>query len=108
MLQNCSIIKILEVFFDEPTKTHYLKEISKKSKLAHTSTKNYLNSLKKDGIIIEKIEKRGKRNFPTYILDLQKQKYKNNKKIYNFYRILNSGLINFLGDKSTPKSIVLF
>ncbi len=108
MLQNCSIIRILEIFFNEPTKTHYLIEISNKSKLAHTSTKKHLLSLKKDGIIKEIIEKKGKRNFPTYLANLNNDSYKNYKRLFNLMKIYNSNLINFLKDKLMPKSIILF
>ena len=51
MLQKCSIWKIAKVFFDEPTREHYLIEISKKSRLAHTSVKQHLLTLKALSII---------------------------------------------------------
>ena len=74
MLQNCSIINVAGVFFKEPTKNHYLIEISKKSKLAHTSTKKHLITLKKQKIIKQINEKKGKRNFPGYIANLEDRK----------------------------------
>lgn len=58
MLQNYSILKIARVFFNEPTKEHYLKEISLKSKLAHTSVKICLLKL------IKQNKKYGKRIYP--------------------------------------------
>lgn len=108
MLQNSSMYKIVEIFFNEPTKAHYLIEVSRKSKLAHTSAKSYLISLKKDGIIKETIEKKGKRNFPIYTASLDNSGYKNYKKIFNLDKILDSGLIDFLRDKFMPESIILF
>ena len=39
MLQKNSIYKTLEIFFLEPTKEHYLIEISRKANIAHTSIK---------------------------------------------------------------------
>lgn len=108
MLQNSSIIKIAEIFFNEPTKSHYLIEISKKSKLAHTSTKSYLITLKKENIIKETIEKKGKRNFPIYTANLANAEYKLYKKIYNLNKVLNLGLVDFLRDKFMPKTIILF
>lgn len=108
MLQNCSILRIAEIFFDEPTKLHYLIEISKKSKLAHTSTKNCLISLKKNGIISEIIEKRGKRSFPSYKAKLENPLYKQEKRIYNLSKLYNSGLIQYIRDKCAPKAIILF
>jgi len=101
-------MKVAGIFFDEPTIPHYLIEISKKSRLAHTSTKKYLISLKKEGIISETIEKKGKRNFPTFKANLENQSYKQQKTVHNILKIYNSGLINFLRDNCTPKVIILF
>src|SRR3989339_1211723 len=107
MLQNCSIYNILEIFFNEPTKSHYLIEISRKSKLAHTSVKKYLLALKKDNLIIESIEKKGKRKFPNYIANLENPNFRRTKQLFNLDKIYNSNLIESLKDKSMPKSIVL-
>jgi len=108
MIQNSNILKIAEIFFSEPTRTHYLIEISKKSKLAHTSVKNYLTSLKKEGIIKEILEKRGKRIFPIYTANLESLKYKQYKKVHNLDKLIHSGLVEFLRDRTMPRSIVLF
>lgn len=108
MLQNSSISRIAEVFFNEPTKSHYLIEISKKSKLAHTSTKKNLEILNKKNIIIENIEKKGKRKFPIYTANLNSYEYKKYKKLYNISIIYSSDLIEFLKDKLMPKAIILF
>jgi len=108
MLQISSTYNIAEVFFNEPTKPHYLIEISKKVGLAHTSTKNYLITLKKEGVINEDIEKKGKRFFPSYTAEINNSAYKNYKKISNLIKINNSGLIDDLRDKLMPKSIILF
>ncbi len=108
MIQNSNITKIAEIFFNEPIKAHYLIEISKKSKLAHTSGKNYLISLKKEDIIKETIEKKGKRSFPVYTARIDNLKYKQYKKLYNLNKILNSGLIEVLRDQFMPKTIILF
>jgi len=108
MLQNYSIWKTAELFFLEPTKKHYLKEISIKLSIAHTSIKNNLKELKKLGIIIETIEKRGSRKFPIYTANLEDNNYKKYKKISNLFLIYESGIIEFLRDNLMPHSIVLF
>ncbi len=108
MLQNCTMMKVARVFFDFPTKEHYLKEISRKSGIAHTSVKGNLIYLKKEGIINEFVEKKGKREFPIYKANLESQNYKNLKKIHNMIILQDSGLIEFLRDKLMPKCIVLF
>ena len=106
MLQKCSIWNIAEIFFKEPTKQHYLIEISKKAKLAHTSVKKHLEALKEEGIINEIKEKRGKRTFPVYKADLENKEYRHYKKLSNLEKIKT--LADFLNDALMPKNIILF
>ncbi len=108
MIQNCNILKIAKVFFNEPTKSHYLIEISRKSKLAHTSVKNYLKMLKKEGLIKELIEKKGKRSYPIYKANIEAFNYRQQKKIYNASMIIENGLIDYIKDICMPKTIILF
>lgn len=108
MIQKSNIERILAIFFTEPTKEHYLKEISKKAKLAHTSTKNVLNILEKEKLISLRIEKKGKRNFPIYIANQDSSNFKNKKKIFNLNEIEESKILEFLTDTFMPNSIILF
>ena len=101
-------MKVAGVFFSHPTKNHYLKEISEKSMLAHTSVKNYLEVLKKDGIIKEISEKRGERLFPLYSANMTSYSYKSQKIISNLANILESGLVQYIADEVMPNSIILF
>jgi len=108
MLQKCSVLKIAEVFFNEPTKAHYLIEISKKSKIAHTSVKKHLLTLKKQSIITEYSEKKGKRDFPIYKANIEDKEYRFYKKIHNQIQLKRTGLVDFLKDKLMPSTIILF
>jgi predicted nucleotidyltransferase len=108
MLQKCSVLQVAGVFFNEPTKDHYLMEISKEANLAHTAVKKYLLELKKLLIIAEYREKKGKRTFPIYRVNINNKEYKKQKTIYNLIKLQNSNLITFLKDNLMPKSIVLF
>lgn len=108
MLQKCSILKVAGVFFKEPTKEHYLLEISKKAGIAHTSVKEHLKTLKKVSIIEESIEEKGRRKFPVYKANINNKEYREYKKIYNLLQLKESKLIDFLKDHLMPKSIVLF
>lgn len=108
MLQKCSILKTAGIFFKEPTKEHYLLEISKKASIAHTSIKKYLTTLKKLSIITEMIEKKGKRKFPIYKANINNKTYRKYKMIYNLIELKESNLIESLKDQLMPKSIVLF
>ncbi|MBU0979996.1 MAG: nucleotidyltransferase domain-containing protein [Nanoarchaeota archaeon] len=108
MLQKSSVWKTASVFFLNPTKKHYLKEISREISLAHTSVKNNIMDLIKEGIIKQEIEQRGSRRFPMYSADLRNPSYKKYKQVFNLMSIMESGLIEHIGDKLMPKAIVLF
>jgi len=107
MLQNCTTYKILNVFFDDPLKKFGLKEISRVSKIAHTSVKNELKKLIRGGLIKKEIEIKGKRKFPVYFSNVNEQ-FTILKKISNEYLIRQSGLIEYLKKNIMPDLIVLF
>lgn len=108
MLHESPIWKVAEVFFREPTQEHYLKEISKKSILAHTSVKIYLKQLENEAIIKKLIQKKGTRNFPTYRANIDGGAYKRSKRHYNLHSPSFYGLLSYLANKLMPKVIVLF
>lgn len=108
MLQKSSMFRTSGVFFDNPSKEHYLMDISRNIGLAHTSIKKNLKALVKLGIIIEHTEKKGERLFPIYRANSDNKIFKRYKLTYNLSSILESGLIDFIEEKLMPKSIVLF
>ncbi len=108
MLQKSSILSVLDVFFKEPTKKHYLIEISRNIKIAHTSVKKHLDELVKNNLIKVSFEKKGKRIFPLYEANLSNNQYKLYKKLKNINSLIEIGLIDFLNDDLMPSSIVLF
>ena len=52
MIQKSSELKVLEVFFKEPTNIHFIREIGRKIKLAPTSVKNNVKELLKMELIV--------------------------------------------------------
>ena len=107
MLQNNTTL-VASIFFIEPTKSHYLKKISRDINLAHTSVKKHLQFLEEKKIILKSIEQKGLRLFPLYKANLEGENYKNQKSLYNLSLLKSSKLINFIDDKLSPKSITLF
>ncbi len=108
MLQKSSVFRTAEIFFINPTKEHYLMDISRKIGLAHTSVKKNLNELVKLGLITESVEKKGGRKFPLYKSNRDNKLFKRHKLVYNISSILESGLVDFIEEKLTPKSVALF
>lgn len=101
------MLRTLEVFFIYPTKEFALKDISRSSKLAHTSCKNNLRRLVRQGLVSIRIETKGKRAFPLYRANRNKQ-FIQYKKWYNLAAIVESGVIEYIEGKLTPKCMVLF
>ncbi len=83
-------------------------EISKKSKLSHTSVKLLLEKLKKQKIITETQEKKGKRKYPLFNSNVESNQYKIYKQIFNILEIQKSDLIELIQEELMPASIVLF
>jgi predicted nucleotidyltransferase len=103
MLQKCSIWRVAEIFFIEPTRVHYIKEISKKISLAHTSVKKHLIVLRNEGLI-EQVDTeifkgyKARRDNPEFIFY---------KKLGNLIALKSSKLLDLLKEYY-PKSIILF
>ena len=103
ILQKCSIWKVAEIFFIEPTKTHFIKEISKRINLAHTSVKKHVLDLIDLGLIIRSTGE----VFPGYKANRENPDFIFYKKISNLVALKESKVIDYLKEKY-PKSIVLF
>jgi len=99
-----SIWSVFEIFVDEPTKIHYIKEISRKIDLAPTSVRKHLEKLEKQNLIISK---RGER-FNGHISNREDDKFLFYKKIFNLIKIKESGLTDIIVKSLYPKSIVLY
>ena len=107
MLQNYSTWKVAQVFFDEPAQDHYLREISEKADLSHTSVKNHLDDLERLGVIEVEKQERGERTYPIY-KRLDNDTFKLYKKLDIQYRLFSSGLLEFIEQKFNPDCMVLF
>jgi len=108
MLQKYNTWKIARLFFDNPSKSYFLREIGREVKLAHTSVMLHLKTLKACHIIREKMERQGSRTFNVYISDYEAEAYRFYKKIDMLVRIKESGCVELLEKEYVPDSIVLF
>jgi predicted nucleotidyltransferase len=103
ILQKCSLWNVAEVFFAEPTKVHYIKEISRIIHLAPTSVKNHIQELVKEGLI----EETDKEIFKGYLARRDNPEFIFYKKISNLISIKSSKLQDYLKEHY-PKAIILF
>lgn len=102
------MLRTAELFFANPTKKSYLMDISRNIGLAHTSVKKNLDKLVRSGLVIESVEKKGRRRFPIYKANISNRSFKEYKMVYNLSSLLESGLIGFIEEHLMPKSIAVF
>ena len=102
MVQKCSIIKVLEIFFVEPTSIHFIKEISRKINLAPTSVRVHIADLFKCNVIIKEKSK----PFDGYVANRENTMFLYYKRAYNLITLKE--LQEKLTEELHPKTIVVF
>ncbi len=111
MLQECSAWRVLRVFFDDPLPEGLglpLREVSRRSGLAHTSVKKHLQTLEEEGLVKTREKQAGSRSYPVYLADRESENFRRYKSIDMVYRIFDTGLLKKLVEKAMPDCIVLF
>jgi predicted nucleotidyltransferase len=97
--------KIIELFFDNPTREWHFEELVREAGIARSKTDAWLKKFSKEGII-KKIKKNGK--MPYYISNYISSDYKNKKKIFGLNKLYTSGLLNHLDSLKKTQAIILF
>jgi predicted nucleotidyltransferase len=96
--------KIMELFFEEPSKNFQLREVSRLTKIAVTSVRKYLKELQKENLI--KVDK--KTLYKSYRANQQDTLFKFYKQQTIIQQLYSFGLIDYLEENLYPKCIVLF
>jgi len=104
MEQKCSLWRVFAVFAEDPLRIHYIKEISRKIKLAPTSVRKHLEYLLNQNLVLKK---KGERFF-GFIANRDSENFLFYKKITNIISIKKSGLLDFLIESFYPQAIVLY
>ena len=94
----------LKIFFEEPTREFHLRQLSRLLKRNPVTIKNYLSGFIKLGILLSKKE----RNLELYSSNTENFYYKEYKKIYNRFKLIESGLLEFLNKNFNLPLIILF
>lgn len=103
MIQNYTTYRILQLFFDHPTKNFQLREICRMLKLGLPSVRNHVKKLEREGFI-----KREKKSIYASYISNRNELFKIYKRNDILIRIYETGLIDFLSDIFVPNAIVLF
>lgn len=97
--------KILELFFNDPTKEWHFEEILKDAKIARSKASHWLRQFTHNGLI-RRIKEKGK--MPYYISNYDFPAYQNKKKLFALTKLYDSGFLNHLSSLKTAKTIILF
>ena len=102
MIQQCSYMAVLEVFFKEPINIHFIREIGRRIKLAQTSVRNHIRDLERKKLIVIKSAK----PFNGFVANRENEEFLFYKQAYNFYSLLElkKTIVNALH----PKAIIVF
>lgn len=96
---------LFEYIFLKPMTELRVRELSRQSKLDTKTVMKYLNEFAKRKLIIKKQEKH---KYPYYEPNRLSLIYKHEKSELLIRKIIESSLIEYLGDALSPEAIVLF
>ena len=102
MVQKYSDLRVLEIFFKEPTTIHFVREISRKINLAPPSVKIIINRLLDQDLIMPKNSK----PFNGYVANRENDSFFFHKKAFNLLGL--EALKNLIVEFIHPLAIVLF
>lgn len=104
LLQDYSMFRVLDVFFDDPVRDFQLREISRIIKLHHKSVLIYIKKLLKS----ELIRINTKTLYKSYNANTENPMFQKYKKAINQIKIYESGLVDYLYDNLMPNAIIMF
>lgn len=96
--------RILELFIEFPTKDFSVRGLARELKLSHATILNYISDLQKLGFI----KKKEATLYPTYFASTESQKYKFYKKNWLIFKLVETGLLEYIQKEALPSSIILF
>ena len=97
--------KILDLFFNEPSKRWGFEEILKKAKISRPQGAMWLSRLAKERVI-KKIKERGK--MPYYISNYENGSYKIKKRLYALEEFQKHDLLSDLSALESAETVILF
>ena len=97
-------INSLKLFFEEPQREFHLRELSRIIKKNPVTIKKNLFEFVKIGIL----SRRKERGLEIYSSNTENFYYKEIKKIHNRFKIIDSGLLDFLKNEFNLPTIFLF
>lgn len=104
LFKDYNLLKILNVFFDDPIKDFQLREISRIINLHHKSVLAYVKKL----LELNLIKENKKTLYKSYNANTENLMFGKYKKSINQIKIYESGLVVYLEEKIMPECLILF
>ena len=104
MITKDNNLKVIEVFFKNPSRSFHIRELSRITRLSSTGIIKIIKKLKDEDLLVSKKEKVTEDVSPNF-----NDKFYLMKRIYNIYSLYETGLIKYLKDfYEEPEAIILF
>lgn len=97
--------KILELFFEYPSKHWQFKEVKNRVKLPDNKTSKWLKKLVKEKIVT-RVKPKGK--MPFYVGNYNAPEYQNTKRLFGMKMVHESGFLNHLCSLKKADAVILF
>lgn len=104
MLEKNNIYKLLEIFFDKPTREFHIRELSRITKISPPTVLLAVKMLEKQGMLAT--YRKGNMKIVKTFSSVQ---FHRAKRVRNIQKIYESGIIDYLTQEyENPKTIILF
>lgn len=105
MIEKSTIRKVLDAFFENPSREFYLRELSRLLKLSMPTIISTTDKLAKENLIIKT---KGK-VLTKVMANRENANFVKSKRVYNLELIYNSYIVDYLSKSyNQPKCIILF
>jgi len=104
MITEDNNLKVMEVFFKNPSRSFHIRELSRLIGLSSTGIIKIVKRLKDENLLVSKKEKVTENISPSF-----NDRFYLMKRLYNIYSLYDTGLIKYLKDfYEEPEAIILF
>ena len=97
--------RVLELFFNEPSRQWHFKDIVKTARISEPAASKWLRKMLRERII-QRIKPKGK--MPYFEGNFRHENYKNKKRIYAMQKLYETGLLIKLQQLRNAKAVVIF
>ncbi len=97
--------KIVELFFNEPTKHWHFEDILEKAQISRPQAVHWLRKCKKENLI-RRVKPKGKQ--PYYIARYEQAQYQIQKRLFALHMLEEVGFLSHLNSLANVKTVILF